>query len=603
MQSAETLLEQAVEASRIDRDVADRVRRWLLRPAYAEFAGGVAALIEADDIDELVRLFWREIPFGTGGRRGVMASLGTATINARTIAESAHGLAEHLKDSGLAGGQVAVAHDTRHRSSEFARLTATTLAAHGFAVLEFDGFRATPTLSFTVRHLDCVAGVVISASHNPPSDNGFKAYWTHGGQVLPPHDSGIVDCVTRSETIPTLDYDQAFADGRIRRLDPEIDHAYQQAVLATRLPASTSAGPVPSDLPALFTPLNGVGGRSILPVLHTAGFIGVAMFAEQAEPDGDFASVPDQLPNPERFEVFGPAIAAARAAGQVLVMASDPDADRLAVAAPDTAGNWQVITGNQLAAILLDHILRHRRLPPDAYALSTLVTTPMIGVLCRAFGVQPIDDLLVGFKHISREIEDRGPAGFVFGCEESIGYLAGTYCRDKDAAGAALLVADIALELHGNRQTLWHRLDEIFDRHGRIDEFQHAVSAHGPTGRDRIESVMHSLRHEPPASIGGHHWQRVRDYDRHEVRRLPGNSSIESLPAPSSNLLVFESLGDSTTETNSPVVTLAARPSGTEPKIKFYGFARQSQPGRGDTRKAIADLRDGLDHFLEEHLP
>jgi phosphoglucomutase/phosphomannomutase len=599
VQSTETLLEQAVQASRIDGDVADRIRRWLLHPAYAEFSEDVAALIEADDIDELVRLFWREIPFGTGGRRGVMGSLGTATINARTIAESAHGLAEHLKDSGLSGGPVAVAYDTRHRSSEFARLTATTLAAHGFPVLEFDGFRATPTLSFAVGHLDCVAGVVISASHNPPSDNGFKAYWSHGGQVLPPHDAGIVDCVARSETIPTLDYDQAVADGRIKQLGPEIDLAYQQAVLATRLPAS-SPSRSPANLPVLFTPLNGVGGQSIPPVLHAAGFSGVELFAEQAEPDGDFSSVPDHLPNPERFEVFGPAIAAARDAGHALVMASDPDADRLAVAAPDIAGNWQVLTGNQLAAILLDHILRHRSLPANAYALSTLVTTPMIGVLCRSHGVEAVDDLLVGFKHISREIESRGPAGFVFGCEESIGYLAGTYCRDKDAAGAALLVADIALELHGNQQTLWHRLDEIFDRHGRVDEFQHAVYAHGPAGRDRIESLMRALRDAPPLSIGGHHWQRVRDYDRHEIRRMPENSSIQPLPNPSSNLLVFESDPVPTVEIQHPLVTLAARPSGTEPKIKFYGFARQPRPGQGDTHQAIVDLQEGLARFLDE---
>ena len=598
MQSSEARLKQAVADGRIDRDAADRVGRWLTDPALAEFSDDVAALVDADDFERLVELFWEEIPFGTGGRRGVMGPLGTATINARTIAESAHGLACHLKQTGHLAGRVAVAHDTRHRSSEFARLTATTLAAHGFDVLEFDGHRATPTLSFAVRHLDCVAGVVISASHNPPSDNGFKAYWSHGGQVLPPHDAGIVDCVARSASIPTLDYDQAVADGRITRLGPEIDRAHRQAVLGIRTTTADDLELGPPDLPALYTPLCGVGGLTVVPVLRDAGFSGIQVFLPQAEPDADFASVPDQLPNPERHEVFEPAIRAARQAGQVLVMATDPDADRLGVAAPDASGDWRVMTGNQLAVVLLDHLLRSRDWPPDAYVLTTLVTTPLLRVLCQAHGVEAVDDLPVGFRHIAGEIESRGPAGFVFGCEESIGYQAGTYCRDKDAAAAALLTADIALELHARQQTLWHRLDQIHERHGRVDEFQHSVYAHGPTGRQQIDAVMHTLRHQPPPGLGNHRWQQVRDYGEHEVRGLPGNTAIEPLPDPSTNLLIFESPSADPLQ-----VTLAARPSGTEPKIKFYGFVRQAEPGVGDTTAAIDDLRSGLGRLLDELIP
>ena len=595
MQSPLARLEQAVADGRIDRDSADRAGRWLNQPALAEFSDELRALIDAEDFDRLVELFWEEIPFGTGGRRGVMGPLGTATINARTIAESAHGLACHLKEAGHTDGRVAVAHDTRHRSSEFARLTATTLAAHGFDVLEFDGYRATPTLSFTVRHLDCVAGVVISASHNPPTDNGFKAYWSHGGQVLPPHDQGIIECVARSTDIPTLDYEQAIQQGRIRRLGPEIDRAHQHAVLDVRTTSADHQHLDPARLKALYTPLCGVGAVSVVPVLREAGFTEIEVFAPQAEPDADFAGVPDRLPNPERHEVFGPAIEAARESQAVLVMATDPDADRLAVAAPRPDGQWDVMTGNQLAAILLDHLLRHRTWPTDAYVLSTLVTTPLLRVLCQAHGVEAVDDLLVGFKHIAGEIESRGPEGFVFGCEESIGYLVGTYCRDKDAAVAALLTADIALELQHHGQTLWHRLDQIHSDHGSVDEFQHSVYAHGPGGRQQINEAMQSLRHNPPEEVGQHRWREVRDYLAHEVRSLPENITGRPLPEPSSDLLIFEAVAEDAIE-----VTLAVRPSGTEPKIKFYGFARQTTPGMGDTRAAIRQLRDGLDILLEQ---
>lgn len=592
-------LVQAVADGLLASDVAERVTRWLTHPAYAAWSGKLNALVERDDFGELTRLFWREIPFGTGGRRGVMGPLGTATINERTIAESAHGLAIYLPQAGHEHGRVVIAHDVRHRSLEFARLAATTLAAHGLRVCLFDGFRATPTLSFAVRHLECVAGIVISASHNPPSDNGFKAYWSHGGQVLPPHDKGIISGVTAAESIPELDYATALADGRIELLGPEIDEAYREAVLATR---RTTTRP----LPAIYTPLHGVGTGTILPVLHQAGYTGVMLFEPQAEPDGDFPTVPDQLPNPERPEVFDLAIRQAQHDGAVLVMASDPDADRLGVAAPAADGNFHVLSGNQLGALLADHVLRHRRdderhLQRKSYVVSTLVTTPLIEKIATHYGVTAVTDLLVGFKHIAGTIEDRGAGGFLFGCEESSGYLAGTYCRDKDGAGAALLVAELAAELHTENQSLWNRLEELYAIHGRVAEFQHAETAEGPSGQARISATMQALRHSPPTRLGQVSWNRVRDYETHEVRNMPDNQPIADLPSPTGNLVIFEA------DAGPIRVTLAARPSGTEPKIKFYGFAREMTPqpnGRPDPTvdDILGSVATGLVDFLDRQL-
>ena len=589
------LVDQAVDSGQLAAETADRVRLWLSDAAYADFASQVGQLVSDQSFERLTDLFWEEIPFGTGGRRGVMGPLGTATINARTMAESAHGLACHLAECGITTGRIAVAHDTRHRSREFARLVASTMAAHHFDVLLFDGHRATPTLSFAVRQLDCVAGIVISASHNPPTDNGFKAYWSHGGQVLPPHDQGIIDAVRHSRVIPTCDLDQAISDGTVTAPGPELDLLHQQAILETRVLDHLDLGLDPGRLRGLYTPLCGVGAVSVMPVLRQAGFDAIELFAPQADPDPDFLAVPDQLPNPERPEVFGPAIKRAQQQDCLLVMATDPDADRLAAAAPDLDGSWDVLTGNQLAVILLDHLLRHGSWPKDGYVLTTLVTTPLLRVICETNGLEIADDLLVGFKNIAREIEARGPERFVMGCEESIGYQVGTYGRDKDAGVAALHTADIALELAEQSETLWHRLAEIYDRYGRIEEFQHAIYTTGSTGREDIQAAMHTLRHDPPAAMGQVEWHRVRDYGSHEIRLLPSNEVESALPTPDSNLLVFES------EAHDGVLTsLAVRPSGTEPKIKFYGFCRQRVPGTGDVVGGIQHLTSGLMDCLNQ---
>ncbi len=559
----------AEESNRLSTEASRRLLKWLTDPQYEAFAPRILELIEGDEFEKLDAMFWQIIPFGTGGRRGQMGEVGTATINDRTIAESAHGLAvyltqekqRHKRDS---DGCAVVACDTRIRSPQFARLTATTLAAHGLKVYFFESHRSTPELSFAVRHLRCDVGVVISASHNPPSDNGFKAYWSDGGQVLFPHDHGIIECVYESDGLPTLDFEQAVDEGQIELIGESVDRAFVDAVLKMSL--STKR-----DVSAVFTPLHGAGETSVYRVLQEAGFSGVEIFEPHRKPDGRFPNVPDHLPNPERPQVFGPVIEYARNTNVDLILATDPDADRLGASAKNAHGKFIHLTGNQIGVLLTDYILRKRAasdtLTADHYVVQTLVTTPMVTAVAQSHGVRVIGDLLVGFKYIAETVDREGPDRFVFGAEESLGYLIGDYCRDKDAAGAALYLLELAAELRTENKSLLDRLDELYSEHGYFVESQQSEVCTGPRGQEQIKGLMKSLRQRPPTELGKIQMSRVHDFFQHEIRKLPENTKVNDLPNPDGNLLIFESdYGDGK-------ITLAVRPSGTEPKIKFYFFA------------------------------
>jgi phosphoglucomutase/phosphomannomutase len=501
-----------------------------------------------------------------------MAEFGSATINERTIAESAHGMAVYLGQvkGTLEGSRAAVAYDTRNRSAEFARITARTLAAHGLTVYLFDGHRSTPELSFAVRHLACDVGAMISASHNPPSDNGFKAYWSSGAQVLPPHDKGIIECVLQADEIPTIDFDQAVAAGRIQRVGEELDRAFVSRVVELSLSAARSVR-------AVYTPLHGVGETSVFRALEEAGFGAVEIFQPQRQPDGDFTNVPAQLPNPELPAVFGPAVERALQAGADLVLASDPDADRLGVSARTADGTFRQLSGNQVAGLLVDYVLRKRRdagtLRPDGFVCTTLVTTPLVGALGRSAGVRVVDDLLVGFKYIAQTMDQLGPDRFLFGCEESLGYLAGQYCRDKDAAIAALYVMELAAELKQQGLTLWDGLDRLYEAHGYFLEGQRSETCRGPRGKEQIDALMRALRRDPPGRLADVLIDRVRDYREQVVRQVPGGTVLGRLDTQQGDLLFLDSAAGQTQ------FSIAVRPSGTEPKIKFYFFARGKAGG------------------------
>lgn len=599
--SSPVTIQSAIAAGRLSPTAAENLNCWLTQSQYAQYVPRIQQLVDEEQFEQLDTMFWEVIAFGTGGRRGLMGELGCATINERTIAESAHGLAAYLRNTkGEPGGRAVVACDSRIRSDEFARLTASIFAAHGLHVFFFESNRSTPELSFAVRHLGCDIGAMISASHNPPSDNGFKAYWSTGGQVLAPHDKGIIECVYEAGEIPTVDFDDAVADETIEIIGEALDRAYLDAVQSLSLSSAR-------EIPVLYSPLHGVGETSVYRLLQEAGFDGVEIYEPQRAPDGRFPNVPDQLPNPERTEVFTPLIAHAKESGAALVIASDPDADRLGVAGRDQNGEFVHLSGNRVGGLMTDYVLRKRAeqgtLTPEHYIVETLVTTPLMAVIARAHQVRVINNLLVGFKFIGQAMDQEGPDKFIFGAEESLGYLAGEYCRDKDAAIGALYLLELAAELRSEGKTLLDRLDELYLEHGYFAESQQSFVCKGSRGKEQIDGLMRTFREQPPQELAEIQLVSVRDYKRHEIRSIPANEKMNDVPAPDGDLLIFDSAAGDIN------MSLGARPSGTEPKIKFYFFAHSKceQAGklaevRKHTDSMMSDFQQALSNWVDETL-
>jgi phosphoglucomutase len=596
-------VDKAVASETIRSPTGELIKRWVTEPQFEAFGDAIAADISAGNWETLESCFWEEIAFGTGGRRGPMARYGSATINERTIAESAYGLATYfLETTGRTEGRAAISHDSRNRSREFAELTASVMAGLGLKVFLFEDIRATPELSFTVRHLNCDVGVMISASHNPPADNGFKAYWSHGGQVVAPHDKGIVQKVYDAKEIPLADFETAVSDGRIEIIGEDIDTTYIDEMLKLSLSENR-------QLKAIFSPLHGVGETSVYRLLQAAGFDGVSIFEPHRTPDGNFPNVPDQLPNPENTRVFEPIVEHAKQEDIGLILASDPDADRIAASVRcEKSGEYTTLSGNRIGALICDYIVSKRaaaRPPVDGahsnpftthltsehYVVETLVTTQLTASIARAAGLKVVDELLVGFKFIGQAMDEHGPDKFVFGTEESLGYLAGDYARDKDAAIAAMYLAEQAAELAAEGRTLLDHLDSLYARHGYYSERQRNDYAYGPAGKGLIDGLMETLRTSPPEHLGGVTLTSVSDYGQHETRELPAGTKSEDLPQPQGNLLIFHGTHDDCR------IRFAARPSGTEPKIKFYLFAEPHEPSGDNVAEHRARTEARLDQF------
>lgn len=590
---ASAQLAQAEAGGLVSSAAAANIRRWLTEPPFARYRPKLVDDIAAGRWSTLDDAFYAVLEFGTGGRRGKMYPVGTNVLNERTMAESARGLADYVtgRKGPAAPRSCVIAHDTRHNSPEFARLCARVLASAGFTVYLFDQPRSTPLLSFAVRHLKCDAGIMITASHNPPSDNGFKCYAATGGQVIPPDDSGIIACVrTASDReIPELDFQEGLTRGSIIMSGAEVDAVYIAAVVGE------SVGDA-RDLSIVYTPMHGVGETSVAAALAAAGFRRVNILASQRTPDGDFPNVPGHVSNPEIPKTLDASIAEAKATGADLVLASDPDADRIGMAVPvtgDPKGDWTTLDGNQIGTILAAFVIRQTKargqLRPDHYLITTLVTSQMARALAARDGVGVEDDLLVGFKWIGHRIDERGPAGFLFGFEESHGYMKGSYVRDKDAAVAALLVAELAAEAKARGQTVLTFLDELYREVGHYGERLINKTLEGREGAAQIKTLMAAFRERPPAELGGMALTEVHDFKTHEIRPLNGGGSPSPLPQPSGDLLIFQFA--------EPGTRVGVRPSGTEPKIKFYLFARTDTAGASDLAAVKAETTRRLDRI------
>ncbi len=567
MNTQEAALQQldvAAATGKLSPGAVENIRTWLTAPYLAEYASAVAEHIAAGKWQALDDVFWTTIPFGTGGRRGKLYPIGTNAINDRTIGESAQGLADYVREVvGKKSLACAVAYDTRHRSREFAELCARIMAAAGFKVWFLDGYRSTPETSFAVRYKHCDCGIMITASHNPPTDNAVKVYWSTGGQLLPPHDENVIDRVYHVKGIARIPWEEGLASSQIEYCQDEVDAAFVAAVMR-----QSTAGP--RGLKIIYSPLHGVGTSAVCPVLDAAGFKDVEVFGPHAAPDPDFTNVPGHVANPENAVVFDAMIARGKQIAADLILATDPDCDRLGCAArltPAADSAWGTLTGNQIGALLTDSLLAARQaagaLHSSLYVVKTLVTTELMRRIADSYGVQTAGNLLVGFKYIGGEMDLRGPKDFVFGAEESYGFLAGDHVRDKDAAVASLLLAELAARLKARGKTLHQQLDELFVRFGCHSESQISVQMPGEQGMDAMKTLMANFRSRPPQELGGLKLARVRDYANDTVTVSGGQPAPLGGPRGDMVILDMEAAGN----------YVAVRPSGTEPKVKFYMFA------------------------------
>ena len=585
-------LAQAVTEGKLSSAARQNIEKWLKETRYRKFQAAVIEHIEQAKWKQLDDAFWTVIPFGTGGRRGRMYPIGSNTINDRTIGESAAGLAEYVRQTGSAKGELscAIAYDTRHNSRVYAELCARIMVANGFRVYFLDGFRSTPELSFLVRFKHCDCGIMVTASHNPPSDNAVKVYWSTGGQILPPHDQDIIDRVMEVGDIDEgVAFERSVSDGRILLCQAEVDTAFVNAVVTLGIKG-------PRDLKILYSPLHGVGASAVCPVLAADGFQDVETFAPHSEPNGDFPNVPNHVSNPENPAVFASMIERAQQTRAEVVLATDPDCDRLGVAAPLTlspGSDWKTLTGNQIGALLTDFVLQTTPVSQRTskhFLVKTLVTTEMIRRIGDSYGVLTYGNLLVGFKWIGGVIDDVDPDKFLLGCEESHGYLAGQYARDKDGALAAMLLSELAARTKSEGRSLHQQLDLLYLKYGYHAELLHTETMEGSAGMEQMKTLMQRFRQQPPAELAGLKVAGVRDYLNGTIMRPDGTT--EPLEGPTGNM-VFVDLAD-------PGNGIAVRPSGTEPKVKFYMFAYVRPDPSAELELDKARIAEWLDQLKSD---
>lgn len=548
------------------------------------FKDELQKVIDSENWEELNDRFYTSLEFGTGGLRGVIGG-GLNRMNPYNISKAAQGMADYINENVKGEKSAAIAYDSRLYSDLFGKSVALVLAANGIKSYLFSSLRPTPELSFAIRKLGCTTGAVVTASHNPQEYNGFKVYWDNGGQVIAPHDKGIIDKVNEVKTIKQIDEKEAIQSGLLQIIDKEIDDSFIEMTKKYSLRPETVRKQA-KETKIVYTPLNGTGKMLVERILDEMG-ITVITVPEQAEPDGTFPTCP--FPNPEIAETMQLALDLGAKESANLVMGTDPDADRLGIAVPSPTG-WQLISGNQLGAMLSFYILSTRKelgiLPPNPAVIKTIVTTKLTKRIAESFGAT-CEDVLTGFKWIADKMDEYERTGknFILGYEESYGFLTSKEVRDKDAIGAAAMVAEMALYCASQGSSVLDYLNKIYKEYGFFEEIQVSKTFKGEQGILAMENLMDSIRKDPPKEIAGQQVAIFRDYNSFLELDLVKNVK-NTLTLPKSNVLQFELVDGS-------VFTI--RPSGTEPKIKFY-VSCCSDPGL-DLTEAKAVVKNKIDQF------
>ena len=547
----------------------------------------------ADNQAEIEDRFYKDLAFGTGGLRGVIGA-GTNRMNIYTVRKATQGLANYILKQGGADKGVAIAYDSRYYSPEFADEAALCMAANGIKAYVFDELRPTPELSFALRTLGCISGIVVTASHNPPEYNGYKVYWEDGAQVTAPRDHEIIDeveHVTDFHTVKTMSKDDAIEAGLYQYIGEEIDVAYMEE-LKKQIIHPEIIKEVADELKIVYTPFHGTGNKPVRRILAELGFKHVYVVPEQERPDPAFTTL--DYPNPEDPKAFTLALKLAKKVDADIVLATDPDADRLGIYAKDSkTGEYMPFTGNMSGMLIAEYILRERtatnRMPVDPVMVSTIVTTNMAAAIAADYNVE-LREVLTGFKYIGEQIkwmEQAGKGHYVFGLEESYGCLAGTHARDKDAVVAVMALCEAAAYYKKQGLTLWDQMLKIYEKYGYYKETLVSVTMKGVDGAEKIQSILKQMRENPLKQIGDYKVLAVRDYDA-DTRLDMETGKVTATGLPKSNVLYYELEHDA---------WCCVRPSGTEPKVKFYMGVKEE--GLTQAEHALEGLKEAMTKIVQ----
>ena len=577
-------------------DYKELYKDWLENPYFDENTKAELKAIEQDD-NEIKERFYKELEFGTAGLRGIIGA-GTNRMNIYTVRKTTQGLANYIAAvNGQAKG-VAIAYDSRRMSPEFAKEAALCLAANGVKAYIFETLRPTPELSFAVRELGCIAGINITASHNPPEYNGYKVYWEDGAQITPPHDSGImaeVQKVVDYNEVKTMDEEAAKAAGLFVVIGKEIDDAYM-AALKSQVIHADAIKAMAKELKIVYSPLHGTGNIPARRVLKELGFENVYVVKEQELPDGEFPTV--SYPNPESDEAFELGLKLAKEVDADLVLATDPDADRLGVRVKDSkTGEYHTLTGNMSGCLLADYEVGQKKevlgkLPEDGAIISTIVTTNMAAAIANHYGVEFIE-VLTGFKYIGQQIlgfETKGKGSYLFGFEESYGCLIGTHARDKDAIVATMALCEAAAYYKTKGMTLWDAMVAMYEKYGYYKDDIQSITLKGIEGLEKIQTILENLRKNPPTEIGAYKVLSARDYKADTIVNME-TKEVTATGLPNSNVLYYDLNDDA---------WVCVRPSGTEPKIKiYYGIKGTSLQDADEKSAALgAEVKKLIDAMM-----